>query len=70
MLVGLSGWRPFAKRSTLSDMDHRMSDTELRRAIRELRDRADDARGRHDDEAADAIEHTIRGYQDEMATRL
>ncbi|GAA4471463.1 hypothetical protein GCM10023094_02230 [Rhodococcus olei] len=47
-----------------------MSDNELRRAIRMLRDRADDARGRHDDDAADAIERTIRDYQDEMATRL
>lgn len=47
-----------------------MSDAELRRAIRMLRDRADSARGRHDDAEAEVLENTIRGYQEEMATRL
>ncbi|CRK49410.1 conserved hypothetical protein [Rhodococcus sp. RD6.2] len=51
-------------------MDHRMSDDELRRAIRKLRERADYARGHEDAAAAEEIERTIRGYQDEMATRL
>ncbi|MFD1810891.1 hypothetical protein [Rhodococcus gannanensis] len=51
-------------------MDHRMSDDELRTAIRKLRERADYARGHEDEATAEQIEHTIRSYQDEMATRL
>ncbi|WP_181762826.1 hypothetical protein [Rhodococcus spelaei] len=51
-------------------MDHRMTDNELRTAIRTLRDRADEARRHDDTAAADAMEKTIRDYQDEMSTRL
>lgn len=46
-----------------------MSDDELRRAIRMLRDRADYARGHDDPATAEELERTIRGYQEEMATR-
>ncbi|MFD4183419.1 hypothetical protein [Rhodococcus sp. NPDC058514] len=47
-----------------------MTDNELRKAIGTLRDRADEARRHGDPEGADAIEKTIRDYQDEMSTRL
>lgn len=47
-----------------------MSDDELRTAIRTLLERAEHARAHDDVDAAEAIERTIRGYQDEMATRL
>lgn len=51
-------------------MKHTMSDDELRRAIREIQDRANDARKRGDDVAAEELDRTVRGYQEQMAQRL
>lgn len=52
------------------DMKHTMSDDELRRAIREIRDRAHDARKRGDDVAAEELDRTVKGYQEQMMQRL
>ncbi|MBJ7479315.1 hypothetical protein [Rhodococcus sp. (in: high G+C Gram-positive bacteria)] len=51
-------------------MKHTMSDDELRRAIREIQDRAHDARKRGDNVAAEELDRTVRGYQEQMMQRL
>ncbi len=52
-------------------MKHTMSDDELRRAIREIQDRAHDARKRGgDDVAAEELDRTVKGYQEQMMQRL